>query len=109
MKIVIEKKIQLDFLGDKYKDAQLTFRGLSLKEYEDQIDKVKKLENQEGKEKEAVVFIGAVLKDHFINGEFPDESGKLGTVLKEDLDQLDIDTIFTVFRRLTGQELPPKV
>jgi hypothetical protein len=97
-KIVIKKTINLDFLGEEYKDSFLVFKSIPLKDYEAFIVQSKKQD-----ESEAVKLIVNTLKKYFVEGKFngADLTG-------EDIDDLDITTAVTVFKYLTGQELDPK-
>lgn len=137
-KIVIKKRINLDFLGDDYKDAYLVFKSIPLPDYEEiqgnlpksdprYVELVNKAQNGELDDKENVELRGLqpkesdnnmksirmmldLLKRYFISGEFPD--AETGTLEKldgaDDLDGLDEDAAMRCFKRLTGQEIDPK-
>lgn len=104
MKIVIKKRIDLDFLGTEYEKGYLQFRSISLADYEKLSSELKGLKDDTG-----VNFLLKTLKEHFIEGQFPNEKGELETVEIEDLKDFDMETVIKVFNRFTGQELPPKV
>lgn len=100
-KIVIKKRITLDFLGEEYKECYLEFKTIPMKEYEKYVE-----QSQSNKdEKKAVTFIVSTLRDLFIGGKFIDE--ELFDVEKEQLDDFDVNTIITVFKILTGQDQSP--
>lgn len=109
MKIVIKKRVNLDFLGDEYKDAYLVFKPITVgAEYDELSQKLDKLQT-ENNNTNLVKFIRDTVFDKFLEGKFPNDKGELEDVNKEDLGQLDFDTIANVFRRLSGQEPDPKV
>lgn len=98
-KIVIKKRVSLEFLGDEYKDSHLTFKSMSLKEYEKLLEAGEELSN-----KDALLQTIKILKDHFIEGKFMGED-----VTSDDLDDFDIGTLVTCLEYFTGQKLDPKV
>lgn len=101
-KIVIKKRISLDFLGEEYKDAYLEFKTIAMKDYQKYIDK-----SQDNKdEKKAVDFIIGTLQELFISGKFP-EDDTLFDVEPTQLEDFDVNTILTVFKILTGQDQSP--
>lgn len=104
-KIVIKKKISLDFLGEDYKDGYLEFKSIPLKDFEQYTSKAKELEGDEKASSEMII---SILKNNFIGGKFPDEDGKLFDVEKEQLLDFDIATAIKVFTILTGQDQSPK-
>lgn len=104
MAIVIKKKVSLEFLGEDYKDAYLTFKSIPVIDLEAVQSKLKKSEKQKGA---AVDTILDLLKEYFIDGQFPTNGG-LESVAKEDLSGLDPPTCIECFRKFTGQELDPK-
>lgn len=104
--MIIKKKVSLGFLGEEYKDAYLTFKSIPVIEFEEIQNKLKALEG--GKDAAAIKYILELLKSHYLSGEFPDDSGKLEDVKKEDLDQLDSQTLLECFKTFTGQDLDPK-
>lgn len=137
-KIVIKKRINLDFLGDDYKDAYLVFKSIPLPDYESiqdslpksdprYIELVNKAQDGELDDKEnaelrelqpkesdnnmkSIRMMLDLLKKYFISGKFPDaETGKLEKLEgADDLDGLDEDAAMRCFKRLTGQEIDPK-
>ena len=135
-KIVIKKRVSLDFLGDEYKGAELVFKTIPLTDYEkmrndlpksdprlDELNfKLKnsvKLSDEESAElgdliKEAensnlnsFNLILKYLKEYYISGKFPDEKGNLEDIdSKEELGGLDQTTAVKCFQVLTGQDDP---
>lgn len=97
MAIVIKKVVALDFLGSDYKDANLTFQSIPIKDFDDITSKIEKAQ-ESGK---SATFVLEILKQYFISGNFPD----IDTVTKDDLDGLDQETVLTCFSVLTGQEI----
>lgn len=106
MAIVIKKRVNLDFLGDEYKEAYLTFKAIPLKDYEAIIDEMPK-DTQDNKK--ALQLIVKYLKQYFIGGKFPNDKGELEDVSVEDVDELDAATALACFETLTGQRIDPKV
>lgn len=102
-KIVIKKRIPLDFVGDEYKEAYIEFRTIPMRDYEKYVEAAG--DNKD--EKKSVTFIMQTLEDLFICGKFPDEKGELFDLSKEDVNDLDVNTIVTVFKILTGQDQSP--
>jgi hypothetical protein len=105
-KIVIKKKISLDFLGEEYKDGYLVFKSIPLRDFEQYATKAKELE---GDEKASSQLIISILQENFITGMFPDEKGDLFEVKKDQLLDFDVATAVKVFSILTGQDQNPKV
>lgn len=139
-KVVIKKKIGLSFLGEDYKDAYFIFRSISLGEYKKLTGAiptinpeftalVAKIESGQAKEEDMGRFVvlqkenSAVndesyevilktLKEHFLSGEFPSESGTLQKLEKSDadeMDNIDKETLVICFKTITGETLDPKV
>lgn len=100
----IKKKISLDFLGEEYKEAYLMFKSIPVKLY-DKIFKDAKNKNNLEAAKAAMI----ILKERFIEGQFPDEDGKLIGVKVEDLDDIvDETTLNNCYLTLIGQSPDPK-
>lgn len=97
--IVIKKRVSLEFLGEEYAESFLTFRSMSLKEYETLLDELGDKDN-----KESLRQTVSILKDHFLEGKFLKED-----VLAEDLEQFDVQTLVTCLEYFTGQKTDPKV
>lgn len=92
--IVIKKKVELDFLGEHYKDSSLTFRAIPVSEYTELMKKAEKAEDNQ----ESMQQIITTLEKYFIEGLF--EGQKL---TKDDIKQFDGQTILKSFEVLTGQ------
>lgn len=106
MPIVIKKRVSLEFLGEEYKDAYLTFKSIPAVDFDEIMAQLKTIEdNKEG----SMTFILDMLKKYYISGEFPNDDGKLADVTAEDLGGLDPNSIVKCFQIFTGQELDPKV
>ena len=102
-KIVIKKRISLDFLGDEHQDSYLTFKSIPMREYKEYIEAAK------GKdETKAVDFISDKISELFIEGKFFDGK-ELVVIEASDLVDLDIATTIQIFKILTGQDQSPKV
>lgn len=97
-KILIPKRVSLEFLGEEFKDSYLIFKAMAWHEYERMLPEV---EANDDNIKSANTIKEAILK-HFIEGKFKGEA-----VEKEDLLEFDIDTLTKCFEVLTGQ-VPPK-
>jgi hypothetical protein len=99
-KIVITRRVGLEFLGEEYKDSYLDFRAIPIKDFKEIV------ENAKQTEQDALTSIDVLLKTlkkYFVEGKF------LGEVVNpEDLDQLDQNTAVQCFEVLTGQQLDPK-
>lgn len=104
MSLTIKKKVSLEFLGEEYKEAYITFKSIPLKDYESIIDSMPKEENN----KEALQLIVKTLRDYFVGGKFPDDAGELKDIVKEDIDDLDAESAIACFQTLMGQKIDPK-
>lgn len=100
MAIVIKKRVSFDFLGEDYKDAYLTFQSIPLKDFDELSKNIQKA--QDGNKAGQAIL--DVLKEYFVEGQFPD----LEKVTKEDLDGLDQESVIKCFSIFTGQDLDPK-
>lgn len=101
-RIVIKKRITLEFIDEKYKDCYLEFKTIPMKDYGKYVDMA-----TGEKETKAVDFITNTLTDLFVAGKFLGEDGELFDVKKEELGEFDINTTIAVFKILTGQDLSP--
>jgi len=104
-KIIIKRKVTLEFLGDEYKDGYITFKQIPVKDYTDLMQKLPK----EG-EKDAgrsLTLMSEMLKKYFVEGKFP-EGDKLSDLTSEDLDDLDQETGLHCFETVVGKKLDPK-
>jgi hypothetical protein len=102
-KIVIKKRISLEFIGEEYADGYFIFKSIPLSEY----DKLTSdLDSIKDDNKKAIPFILAVLKDHFVEGKFPNDANELEEIGADDLEGIDQPTCLEIFQRLTGQGDP---
>lgn len=102
-RIVIKKRMSLDFLGEKYKDCYLEFGAIPMRDYEKYMGMAKANKD----ESKAVSFIVSTLQDLFIGGQFIDDNGELFDVNKDELGDFDMNVMITVFKALTGQDQSP--
>lgn len=105
-KIIIKKRVDLDFLGKEYEKGYLVFKSISLEQYQKLSADLKELKERDD---QAVTFLLNTLRDQYIEGKFPNDKGELEDVSIDDLKDFDMETVINVFNRFTGQELPPKV
>lgn len=103
MAIVIKKRVDLDFLGEDYKEAYLVFQAIPAADFDEVSKELKGNENDSA----AVRIVLNILKKYFISGKFPDDKG-LQDVVKDDLDGIDPATLTKCFQVFTGVELDPK-
>lgn len=104
-KIVIKKRVSLDFLGEEYKEAYITFKSIPIKDYSDILKQVNDLGNDNIK---SVEFALSTLKKQFVEGKFP-VNDKLDSIDAEDIGDLNQDAALECFEILTGQKSDPKV
>lgn len=102
-KIVIKKRVSLEFLGEDYKDAYLDFQSIPLKEYDKYVNMAKDKD-----EVKATNLVLDTLKEKFIGGKFPDENGELFDIEKSQIEEFDITVAIQAFKILTGQDQDPK-
>ena len=102
-RIVIKKRIALDFIGEDYKDCYLEFKTIPMKDYE----KYVAMANENKDESKAVGFITGTLQDLFISGQFIDDNNELFDIKKDELGDFDMNVMITVFKTLTGQDQSP--
>lgn len=100
--ILIKKRISLDFLGDEYKDAYLTFSSIPMKEYEGINKKIKDIGDDSEK---ALTFVRDMVTERFIEGEFP-QDGESKKVTKEDLSDFPAEVFLEVMSQLNGKISP---
>lgn len=104
-KIVIKKRIDLDFLGEDYKGGFVEFKSLSIKEVQDNIDEMQAIGDDN---KKAVEMMLTMLGKAFIRGEFVNGDTK-AEINKEDLAEFDMESISKFFSILSGQSGDLKV
>lgn len=100
-KLIIRKRVSLEFLGDAYKDAYIEFRSIPVDDYDDLIGKM----NVEGDGNANAAILG-ILKDYYLSGKFPNDKDELEELdSKEELGGLDKEAVIECFGKLTGQDL----
>lgn len=134
-KIIIKKKVSLDFLGDEYSRAYITFRAIPLPDYEgitkelpqpnsryvelvrqaevgelsaeenDELTKLRISESEKNISSFGVIL--EFLKKYYVGGKFPNEAGELEDIDGvNELDALDSNAATRCFEVLTGQYDP---
>jgi len=79
-----ERRFSLSFLGDGWKDCNIVFEELSVKEMREMLNK--KLSKQDPTS--ILTSTMDVIKGKFIKGTAPGKDGKLENLTKEDLEEL---------------------
>lgn len=98
-KLVIKKRVSLEFLGDEYKDAYIDFKSIPVPDYPQLLEEI-------NKSKQPNSTILDILKTYYVNGKFPNAEGNLEDLdSKDELDALDKDTLLECFGKITGQDL----
>lgn len=92
--IIIKKKVELGFLGEDYKDSYITFRSISVSDYQGLTDGIEDMSEQEASKK-----IISILETYFVEGLFDGQK-----LAKEDIKKFDGETILKCFETLTGQK-----
>lgn len=100
MALVIKKRVSLDFLGDEYKEGELIFRSIPAKDLPGIMDKTEGADNKSSK---IIPIFIEVLETYFLEG-----SNDKEPVTKEDIGQLDAESVLHCFQILTGQKIDPK-
>lgn len=104
--IVIEKTVKLDFLGENYKESFIVFKALPVgkyKEYKKKIDAV-----GEDEDTKSIDLIISILEENFVSGKVF-SGGELVELTKENIKQLDVETIVECFQKFAGLGDDPKV
>src|SRR5436190_1697829 len=99
MALVIRKRVSLDFLGDEYKDAYLVFQAIPVSKL---VEIQAKMPTDTADSAQSIPIMLDVLKEFFLDGEFPDKDGNLGNVEKDDLDNLNSEAAIQCFQGLSG-------
>lgn len=101
-KLVIRKRVTLEFLGDEYKEAFIDFKSVPVGDYDKLIESVKA--GQDDNKKANKIILG-ILKQYYISGQFPNEDGVLENLDSEDeLENLDREALLQCFGKMTGQD-----
>jgi hypothetical protein len=102
-KLIIRKRVNLDFLGDEYKEAYLVFKSIPVSNYDKILDDIRGVGEENTKAKSVMLNI---LKEYYIEGQFPNEKGVLEKLDgKDELDGLDKDALMECFGKITGQDI----
>lgn len=103
-KLVIRKRVTLEFLGDEYKDAFIDFKSIPVGDYDKLIDEIKAAGDGDNQKANSVIL--GILKEYYLGGKFPNEQGTLEELdSKDELDGLDKDALLECFGKMTGQDL----
>jgi hypothetical protein len=105
MALVIKRKVSLDFIGEDYIDSFLTFKAISVSEYEGLKADVEKFEKDQSG---SVEFIIDILKKHFLSGKGPNEKDEITDLVSDDINALDPVSLVEVFKAFTGTDIDPK-
>lgn len=97
--LAIKKRVNLDFLGEEFKDAYIIFNAIPLKDYEEIIS------STPNEDIEAVKHVRRVLDKYFVSGKVPNDKSELSDMKKEEIGELDSDATITCFQILTGQSV----
>lgn len=101
--IIIEKKVTLEFLGEKYKDSYLVFKSIAVRNFPKLVKSLNDADKS-GTEQAQIDAMLEVLESHFVSGLFDGQK-----VAKEDIGQFDQPTITRAFEVLTGQDFTVEV
>jgi hypothetical protein len=71
-KLIIRKRVELDFLGDEYKEAYLVFRSIPVSNYDKILGEIKGAVTTTKRPMRSCL---KILKEYYIEGKFPDEKG----------------------------------
>lgn len=100
MEITVNRKISLEFLGEQYQEGFLTFKSIPLDELESWDAAVAKEEKKGGKG--ALEGMKNLLKERFVEGQFPNKDGALEPVTKDDLGKFDAGVFVHIVSVLQG-------
>jgi hypothetical protein len=103
-KILVRKKVTLEFLGEEYKEGFVNFSSISMREYDD-IDKKLADLKKEGDDHSSVAFVRDMVLERFLNGKFPVD-GKLEDIEKDDLLDLPTEFFIQAMAQLNGSQSP---
>ena len=99
MGLLIKKRVNLDFLGDEYKESYIEFKAIPVKDFEAIQTEQKKIEDDDIK---AIRFILDNLKKYFLSGKAPDDKGEVADLVADDMGDLDQQSVVKCFEILTG-------
>lgn len=100
--MIIKKKISFDFLGELYKDAYGIFASIPISEYPE----IGKTVDKEGDSIKKSLLMLEIVKQKFIEGQYPNDEGELEALKSEDLDGADGELLLTIYNRLMGGSDP---
>lgn len=101
MTLVIRKKVTCEFLGDEYQNAYLIFKAIPISDLADVQSSLPKGET-DAEKLQVIPKMLEILKKYFLNGEFPNETGELEPVSKDDLNNANTELALHCFQSLTG-------
>lgn len=107
-KILIRLRVDLEFLGEEYKESYITFRKIPVKDYQEIVKTLPDEDSTNEEKMGAITIMIDTLKKYFVAGKFPGEDGKLVDLEANDLDDLDSDTATRCFQALVGTPVDPK-
>lgn len=99
--IQIVKKIDLGFLGDRYKDSYMNMRSISMREREELISQLDKLKD----ERKSFDFVKDTVIERFVDGELKD-GDKTEPLTKDDLMDLPTEVFLSTIQQLQGNTSP---
>lgn len=107
MALVIKKIVDLSSLGDEYKGIELIFRSIPAKDLggiNKKQEALPKDKDGENKLDDILPFFIETLQSYFVSGKQDDNQ-----LTKEDIGELDSESLIYCFQILTGQAPDPKV
>lgn len=103
-KIVIKKRVGLEFLGEEYKEGYVVLSSIPMREYEEITKKLAELKANEDENK-SVVFVRDTITARFVEGKFPVD-GSLEDIDKDDLLDLPAEFFIQAMAQLNGTPSP---
>lgn len=106
MALVIKKIVDLSSLGDEYKGIEIIFRSIPAKdlgEINKKQEALPKDENGDQKLEDILPLFIEILQKYFVSGKQDEEK-----LTKEDITELDSESLIYCFQILTGQDIDPK-
>lgn len=100
MSLNLKKRIDLESLGEQYKDSYLIFRAISVREYGPLANDAKRL-SEDGEK--SLKFLLEQLETRFVEGKFNGQD-----LSKEDIGDFGPDVIIECFNQMRG-DIGPKV
>ena len=103
-KIIIKKRIDLDFLGEEYKGGFVEFKSMSVRDIESRLGDMEAVADDNVK---AVNLMLELLAKQFIKGTFKVD-GEESDITKDDLGDFDMEAVSKFFEILSGRGETPK-